>query len=69
MWVFSLALMKGIDHGPSHVGQALASEVRHARSDATRFVTASCTEHRLMPAHSTDYIPHIRQTKSLHNTA
>ena len=30
------------------------SEARQAWSEATRFVAANCTQHRLKPAHNTD---------------
>ena len=37
------ALMRGIDHGLTPVVQALPSDARHARSEATRLVTAHWT--------------------------
>ena len=40
---FSFILMRGIDHGLTPVVHALPSEARHARSEATRVVTANCT--------------------------
>ena len=40
---FSVVLMKDIDHEPSTVILNLQSDARHARGEATRFVTASCT--------------------------
>ena len=38
----------------ARLGPFLPSESRHARSEATGCVTASCTEHKLKPAHKTD---------------
>lgn len=61
------------------VGPSLPSEATHARSKATRSVTANCawqteacvyyrltecTCHRLNPKDNTDYVRHITQTKS-----
>ena len=40
---FLFVLMKGIDHGLTPVVQALPSEARHARSEATRVVAPECT--------------------------
>ena len=65
---FPFVLRKAIYHGPSPVVHVLPSEARHAGSEATRFVIANCTQHRLKPAHSTDYSPHITQTKFTHIT-
>ena len=61
---FPFVLLKGIAHRRSPVVHALPSEARHTRSEATSFVTAICTYHRLKPAHSTDYSPHMTQAKS-----
>ena len=43
---------------------SIPSEARHARSVATRFVTADCTYHQLKTAHDTNKILHITQSKS-----
>ena len=46
------------------LGRCLPSAARHAWSEATRFVTANRTQHRLTPAHNTDRRLQITQTKS-----
>ena len=65
--VFWFVSVKGIRHGLSSVVFTLPRKARHSRSEATTFVTANCTKHRLKPANSTDYSLHIRQTKSPHD--
>ena len=47
------------------VGPFLPSEARHARSEAPRFVTATCTYHSLKTAHNTNERLRITLTKSL----
>ena len=42
-----------IPKGPTPVVHALPHEAEHARSEATRFVTANCTEHKLKTANHT----------------
>ena len=64
IWACSFVL-KGLDNGPSPVVHALPSEARHGRSEASRFVKASCTYHRLYHAHSTDFIPHVDIAKQM----
>ena len=45
-------VMKGIDDVPSLVVDALPSEARHARSEATGFVAANWSKQQLDPAHN-----------------
>ena len=50
-------------HGLAPVVHALSSEAKPARSEDW-VVTPDCTQHRLKPAHSTDFTLHITLTKS-----
>ena len=63
-----VCLMKGIDQRLTPVVHALPSEARHALSEATRFVTANCTQHRLNTAHNTHRHTHTHTQNLRHNT-
>ena len=68
MYIYTYIYMTGsglLSKGGSGVplGPSLPTEARHARCEATRFVTAHCPYHKLKTAHNTDQRLHIPETE------